>query len=202
MRALAEERGWKAGDLFMAIRVAVTGRTATPPLFDSLVALGPRPRARAARRRHRHPRNDRRYPPDDAGTTITHETVQAWLDAYVARLGDLRRRGRSPRCSPRTPSTAGTRPTSPRSAATRSSTPGSNPGGNAERPRRAGHVRGEYQPFAVDGNRAVAVGTCTYWTDASRSKVDRIYYNNWLLEFDDDGTCSSFTEYWMSPRKS
>jgi nondiscriminating glutamyl-tRNA synthetase len=40
MRALAESRGWKAGDLFMAVRVAVTGRTATPPLFDSLVALG------------------------------------------------------------------------------------------------------------------------------------------------------------------
>jgi nondiscriminating glutamyl-tRNA synthetase len=40
MRALVEARGWKAGDLFMAIRVAVTGKTATPPLFDSLVALG------------------------------------------------------------------------------------------------------------------------------------------------------------------
>jgi glutamyl-tRNA synthetase len=40
LRALAEERGWKAGDLFMAIRVAVTGKTATPPLFDTLVALG------------------------------------------------------------------------------------------------------------------------------------------------------------------
>jgi nondiscriminating glutamyl-tRNA synthetase len=40
LRALAEERGWKAGDLFMAIRVATTGRTATPPLFDTLVALG------------------------------------------------------------------------------------------------------------------------------------------------------------------
>jgi glutamyl-tRNA synthetase len=40
LRALAEVRGWKAGDLFMAIRVAVTGRTATPPLFDTLVALG------------------------------------------------------------------------------------------------------------------------------------------------------------------
>jgi glutamyl-tRNA synthetase len=40
LRALAEEHGWKAGDLFMAIRVAVTGRTATPPLFDTLVALG------------------------------------------------------------------------------------------------------------------------------------------------------------------
>jgi glutamyl-tRNA synthetase len=40
LRALAEDRGWKAGDLFMAIRVATTGRTATPPLFDTLVALG------------------------------------------------------------------------------------------------------------------------------------------------------------------
>ena len=40
LRALADVRGWKAGDLFMAIRVAVTGRTATPPLFDTLVALG------------------------------------------------------------------------------------------------------------------------------------------------------------------
>jgi nondiscriminating glutamyl-tRNA synthetase len=40
LRALAEDRGWKAGDLFMAVRVAVTGRTATPPLFDTLVALG------------------------------------------------------------------------------------------------------------------------------------------------------------------
>ncbi len=40
LRALADERSWKAGDLFMAIRVAVTGRTATPPLFDTLVALG------------------------------------------------------------------------------------------------------------------------------------------------------------------
>jgi len=40
LRKLAEERGWKVGDLFMAIRVAVTGRTATPPLFDVLVALG------------------------------------------------------------------------------------------------------------------------------------------------------------------
>ena len=40
LRSLAETRGWKVGDLFMAIRVAVTGRTATPPLFDTLVALG------------------------------------------------------------------------------------------------------------------------------------------------------------------
>ena len=40
LRELAQDRGWKAGDLFMAIRVAITGRTATPPLFDTMVALG------------------------------------------------------------------------------------------------------------------------------------------------------------------
>ena len=40
LRQLATDRGWKVGELFMAIRVAVTGRTATPPLFDTLVALG------------------------------------------------------------------------------------------------------------------------------------------------------------------
>jgi glutamyl-tRNA synthetase len=40
LRALCEERGWKVGDLFMAVRVALTGRTATPPLFDTMVAIG------------------------------------------------------------------------------------------------------------------------------------------------------------------
>jgi glutamyl-tRNA synthetase len=40
LRDLAASRGWKAGDLFMAIRVAITGKTAAPPLFDTMVALG------------------------------------------------------------------------------------------------------------------------------------------------------------------
>jgi glutamyl-tRNA synthetase len=40
LRALCEERGWKVGDLFMAIRVGLTGRKATPPLFDVMVAIG------------------------------------------------------------------------------------------------------------------------------------------------------------------
>ncbi|MGZ6339160.1 MAG: glutamate--tRNA ligase, partial [Candidatus Limnocylindrales bacterium] len=40
LRRLVEGRGWKAGDLFMAIRVAITGQTAAPPLFDTMVALG------------------------------------------------------------------------------------------------------------------------------------------------------------------
>ncbi|CAN5570830.1 hypothetical protein BH23CHL10_BH23CHL10_05320 [soil metagenome] len=39
-RAAAEAIGAKAGDFFSPIRVAVTGRTISPPLFDSLELLG------------------------------------------------------------------------------------------------------------------------------------------------------------------
>ncbi|HWQ15411.1 MAG TPA: glutamate--tRNA ligase [Roseiflexaceae bacterium] len=40
LRALCEELDVKPGQLFGAIRVAVSGRTVAPPLFDMLVALG------------------------------------------------------------------------------------------------------------------------------------------------------------------
>ncbi|HHT05509.1 MAG TPA: glutamate--tRNA ligase [Hydrogenispora sp.] len=40
LRALAEELQIKAGQLFMPVRVAVTGQTATPGLFQLLAALG------------------------------------------------------------------------------------------------------------------------------------------------------------------
>jgi len=40
LRPLAEELGLKTGDLFMLLRVAVTGRTATPPLFETMDLLG------------------------------------------------------------------------------------------------------------------------------------------------------------------
>ena len=40
LRPLAEELGLKAGQLFGALRVAVTGRTAAPPLFQTMAVLG------------------------------------------------------------------------------------------------------------------------------------------------------------------
>ena len=76
-----------------------------------------------------------------------------------------------------------------------------NPNGDASRRDKPGTFAMDVHPFAVDGDRAVAVGTCTYYADATKSKVDRIYYNNWLLEFAPDGRCRSFTEYYMTPRK-
>jgi glutamyl-tRNA synthetase len=40
LRPLAEEIGLKTGELFGALRVAVTGRPAAPPLFQTMVVLG------------------------------------------------------------------------------------------------------------------------------------------------------------------
>jgi glutamyl-tRNA synthetase len=40
MRGFAERLGWKSGDLFMPVRIAVTGKAATPPLFETMAVLG------------------------------------------------------------------------------------------------------------------------------------------------------------------
>jgi glutamyl-tRNA synthetase len=40
LRPLAEELSLKAGDLFMLVRVAVTGGPVAPPLFQSMAVLG------------------------------------------------------------------------------------------------------------------------------------------------------------------
>jgi len=40
LRAFAEAAGWKPKDLYMVVRLAVTGRAATPPLFETMAVLG------------------------------------------------------------------------------------------------------------------------------------------------------------------
>ena len=136
----------------------------------------------------------------DVATRITHESVQAWLDAYERawetydpeQIAALFSEGAEYRWHP------ADEPVFGRDEIVRAwvAPEGKESGRDSE-----GTYLGEYRPYAVDGHRAVAIGTSTYWTDASRSKLDRVYYNNWLLEFDDDGRCRSFTEYYMSPRK-
>jgi glutamyl-tRNA synthetase len=39
-RAFAEKGGWKTKELFMVLRVTITGRTASPPLFETMEVLG------------------------------------------------------------------------------------------------------------------------------------------------------------------
>jgi glutamyl-tRNA synthetase len=40
VRSLAIEKAWKPSQFFMMLRVAVTGKTATPPLFETIEVLG------------------------------------------------------------------------------------------------------------------------------------------------------------------
>ncbi|HVQ28585.1 MAG TPA: hypothetical protein VMV21_03340, partial [Vicinamibacteria bacterium] len=40
LQSFAESEGWPANDLYMTVRLATTGRAATPPLFETLAVLG------------------------------------------------------------------------------------------------------------------------------------------------------------------
>ncbi len=40
MRGVLADEAWEIGDFFMVLRVAVTGRSATPPLFETMEVLG------------------------------------------------------------------------------------------------------------------------------------------------------------------
>lgn len=53
----------------------------------------------------------------------------------------------------------------------------------------------QYEPYDVEGNRAVAVGWSHYQPIGEHS--ERTYHNAYLLEFGDEGRCSSFHEFWI-----
>lgn len=40
LKEAATQKGWKVGDLFMCLRLAITGKAATPPLVESMAVLG------------------------------------------------------------------------------------------------------------------------------------------------------------------
>ncbi len=58
----------------------------------------------------------------------------------------------------------------------------------------AGSYDAAYEPFAIEGERAVAVGTSTY--TAADGSVARVYDNCFVMRFDDEGRCSEFVEYY------
>ena len=57
-----------------------------------------------------------------------------------------------------------------------------------------------YEPFAVDRDRAVALGYSHY--RAQGEKEERKYHNVFLLEFATDGRCRAFTELYMREQKA
>ena len=62
-------------------------------------------------------------------------------------------------------------------------------------PDAAGTYEGKYAPYVVDGDRAVAVGESRYSNPDGTLRT--VYHNVFLLRFDDDGLCRSFTEVFM-----
>jgi glutamyl-tRNA synthetase len=50
LRGFGDDNGWAPNELFMAVRVATTGRAASPPLFETLAVLGKETSRRRLRR--------------------------------------------------------------------------------------------------------------------------------------------------------
>jgi ketosteroid isomerase-like protein len=128
---------------------------------------------------------------------MTPAAVQAWLDRYVdawrtydeQEIGDLFSEDAEYRFHP-----WDGQPLRGRAAIVRSWLEPEGPASARDEP---GTWTASYRPWAVDGDRAVMVGSTTYWTDASQSQVDKVYENAWLLEFDADGRCRRFVEHYM-----
>jgi ketosteroid isomerase-like protein len=122
---------------------------------------------------------------------MTHDDVQRWLDRYVeawrtydpASIGDLFAENATYRYHAYDPE-----PVAGRAAIVADWT---------EEPDEAGTWEARYEPFAVDGDKAVAVGTSRYLDPDGSERTT--YYNCWTLRFDADGRCVDFTEYWNEP---
>jgi ketosteroid isomerase-like protein len=57
----------------------------------------------------------------------------------------------------------------------------------------------KYEPYAVEGDRAVAVGFSRYL--ATDTEPEKTFHNAYLLRFDTDGRCAEFHEFYMEEGK-
>ena len=123
--------------------------------------------------------------------------VQRWLDGYVAawkaydaeRIGALFARDVVYRFHPYDEPVRG------REAVVEAWLGESEHPGASERDEE-GTYDARYEPYAVDGDTAVAVGTSTYVAEPG-GPVTEAYDNCFLIRFDTDGQCSEFTEYFV-----
>ena len=120
---------------------------------------------------------------------MTHDDVQRWLDRYIAawqtydqaEIADLFSTDATYRYHP-----YDDEPVTGRDAIVADW---------VEDQDEAGTWDAWYKPYAVDGDRAVAIGESRY-TKPDGSLQD-LYYNLWTLRFDADGRCVDFVEYFM-----
>ena len=129
------------------------------------------------------------------GILMNRETVQAWLDKYVeawrtyepTQIGDLFSEDALYFYSPWDEDC----PLRGRKAIVADW---------LAEPNAAGSWEARYVPIAIEGNTGVAQGRTRYLRpDGS---VERQFDNIFVLQFDDDGRCTRFTEWFMQPRNS
>ncbi|MGB7861252.1 MAG: nuclear transport factor 2 family protein [Acidimicrobiia bacterium] len=53
----------------------------------------------------------------------------------------------------------------------------------------------QYESYAVEGDKAVAVGWTRY--SAEGEQPEKLYHNAYLLRFDDDGLCAELREFYF-----
>jgi ketosteroid isomerase-like protein len=123
---------------------------------------------------------------------MEHADVQRWLDAYVdawrsynaSAVGDLFAEDATYRWHPWDDESSDT--VHGRDAIVAAWL------GDRDEP---GSWTAEYRPWAIEGDRAVAIGVSRYLRpDGS---LDREYHNVFLCRFEDDARCVEFTEYFM-----
>jgi hypothetical protein len=131
---------------------------------------------------------------------LTRDDVQRWLDRYIAAwdaddaraIGDLFTDDARYRFHPSDAGFVG------RDAIVRSWL---EPSGDASSRDEPGTWEAQYEPFVVGDHRAVAVGWSRYYTDRSKTTIRFVYDNAYLLEFDDEGRCRAFTEFYVERPK-
>jgi ketosteroid isomerase-like protein len=68
-----------------------------------------------------------------------------------------------------------------------------------DEPDEPGTFDAAYEPAAVDGEVAVAVGSSTYTNPDGTIRA--VYDNCFVMRFNDDGRCAEFTEYFIERPK-
>lgn len=122
---------------------------------------------------------------------MTHEQVQEWLDGYVAawRSGDPE----AIRSLFGTDASYGYRPwDSEATTVEGADVIASSWLENQDDP---SSWEAEYEPYVVDGDRAVALGTTTY--SPEEGHPERTYHNAFVLRFDAEGRCIEFNEFFV-----
>jgi ketosteroid isomerase-like protein len=119
---------------------------------------------------------------------MTHDDVQRWLDAYVEAwrsydadaIGELFAADATYAYQPYNPPVIG------RDAIVADW---------REDKDAPGSWTAHYEPYVVEGDRAVARGESRY-TNPDGTLRD-LYFNLWTLRFDGEGKCTEFVEYFM-----